>query len=134
MLPDIDISRDIERGMRALPRDFNFEFRAPAAGRLGVTLMPLGDQLAAHFGVKEGALVSAVERESPAAQAGLMAGDVITAVAGRAVRGPSDVMAAVRDASAGAAVEIRIVREKKEMTMKATIGDRRPARPRDIPI
>jgi S1-C subfamily serine protease len=136
-LPDIDISREIERGMRALPRNFDFDFDVDLPGapgarrRLGVTLTPLGDQLAAYFGAKEGVLVSAVDADSPAAQAGVRAGDVITAVAGRVVRSPAEVTAALRDASAGTAVEIRLLREKKELTVTATIPDRRPERSRD---
>jgi serine protease Do len=127
-----DIGREIERGMRALPRDFDFNFDfddLPAPGaqrRLGITLTPLGDQLAAYFGAQEGVLVSAVEPGSPAAQAGIRAGDVVTAVAGRSVRRPADVTAAIGAASPGSAVEIRLLREKKELTVKATIPDRRP--------
>jgi serine protease Do len=126
-----DIGREIERGMRALPRDFDFDFDFPAPAaqrRLGVTLTALSDQLAAYFGAKEGVLVSGVDADSPAAQAGVRAGDVITSIAGRAVRRPSDVTAAIRDASPDAAVEIRLLREKKELTVKATMPDRRPAR------
>ena len=46
--------------------------------RLGVQLLPLSDQLATYFGVKDGVLVASVEADSPAARAGLKAGDVIT--------------------------------------------------------
>lgn len=126
-----DFSREIERGMRNLPRDFNFDFQLPRPdvfnprGRLGVSLTPLTDQLASYFGVKDGVLVSSVEPESPAAQAGVKAGDVITSVAGRAVSDPGDVTARIREATPGSPVEIRIMRDKKEMTMKATLPERR---------
>jgi S1-C subfamily serine protease len=126
-----DVRREIERGMRALPRDFDFDFQLPRPdvfnprGRLGVSLAPLTDQLASYFGVKQGVLVSSVEPESPAAQAGLKAGDVITAVAGRSVSDPGDVSARIREATPGSPVEIRIVRDRKEMTMKATLPERR---------
>lgn len=48
--------------------------------RLGVTTMPLTEQLADYFGVagKQGLLVTSVIENSPAAKAGLKAGDVIT--------------------------------------------------------
>jgi serine protease Do len=127
-LPDF---REFERGMRALPRDFNFDLQLPRPdvfnprGRLGVSLAPLTDQLASYFGVKEGALVSAVEPDSPAAQAGLKAGDVITAVGGRTVSDPGDVTARIRESTPGSPIEIKIVRDKKEMTMKATLPERR---------
>lgn len=126
-----DFRREFERGMRALPRDFDFDLQLPRPdvfnprGRLGVALAPLTDQLASYFGVKEGALVSAVEPDSSADRAGLKAGDVITAVAGRAISGPGDVTARIRESTPGSPLEITIVRDKKEMTMKATLPERR---------
>jgi len=114
-----------------LPRPDIFNPR----GRLGVTLAPLTDQLASYFGVKEGVLVSAVEPDSPAAQAGLKAGDVITSVAGHAVNDPADVSARIREATPGLPMDVRVVREKKEVTLKATIPERRQlARDRGLPI
>ena len=50
---------------------------------MGVSVGPLSDQLATYFGVKEGVLVSEVSSGTPAATAGIRAGDVITAVNGR---------------------------------------------------
>ena len=135
--PDVgrEIGREIERGMRAIPRDFDFEFpNRTSRARLGVTLTPLTDQLASYFGVKDGALVSAVEPDSPAAQAGVRAGDVITAIGGRTVGDVADVMAGIREAAPGSALEIRVVRDKKEMILKATVPDRRPGTRDRIPV
>lgn len=123
-----DFSREIERGMRALPRGLDFDFEwplSPARTRLGVSLTPLSSQLAAYFGVKEGVLVSEVEADSPAARAGVRAGDVVTAVAGRTVNDPSDVRIALRESAAGATVEIRLVRDRKEVLVKATLPEAR---------
>ena len=47
-------------------------------GYMGVKLHDMSDQLKEHFGVKNGALVGEVLKETPAEKAGLMAGDVIT--------------------------------------------------------
>ena len=121
-----DVQREIERGLRRIPRDFDFDFEFPQAlsrGRLGVSLTPLSAQLASYFGAKEGVLVSSVEPNSPAAQAGLLAGDVMTSVNGRAVNNPGDVIRELRGATPGSAVELRVVRDKKEMTLKATVPD-----------
>ena len=49
---------------------------------------PLSDQLAAYFGVKDGVLVSEVLENTPAASAGVKAGDVITAANGRVCSRP----------------------------------------------
>lgn len=131
LLPEI--RREIERGLRTLPPDLPLPPRG-ARARLGVTLTALTDQLASYFGVKEGVLVSAVEADSPAARAGLRAGDVLTAVDGRAVRTPADVTASVRAAARGATLDVRLVRDRKEMSVKVTIAEDQPLRPRQIPV
>lgn len=134
-----EIGREIERSMRALPRDFDFDFdfdfppRTPRA-RLGITLTPLSDQLASYFGVREGVLVSAVESGSPAAQAGIRAGDVITTINGRTIDEPADVTASIRGTGPGSTLEIRLVRERKEMTVKATMPERGAAVRDRIPV
>ena len=93
----------------------------PLRGRLGVTLQSLTPDLEEYFGAtKGGALVSSVARDSAAAKAGLKAGDVITAVDGRGVRSAGEVMRQLGDRSGE--IEIAIVRDKQEMTLKATIG------------
>ena len=124
-----------DAALRAIPRDFQFNFDGQrfnlgdgffgSAARLGVVVTPLSDQLAAYFGVKDGALVSEVVANTPAASAGLKAGDVITAVNGHAITGPQDVVSAVRDAQAGGSIDLRVTRDRKELTLKATIAERR---------
>jgi serine protease Do len=130
-----------EQGLRAIPRDFDFDIdirpplplrpstglRAGRRGLLGVGLTPLSDQLATYFGVNDGVLVSGVEANAPGAQAGLKAGDVITAINGRMVNEPSDVREEIRRAAPGTSLDIRIVRDKKEMNLKVTLPER-PAR------
>lgn len=131
-----DIEREVERGLRALPREFAFDFDWDAGalgiwprGRLGARLSPLTDQLAAYFGAKAGVLVSSVADDSAAAKAGVKAGDVITSVNGRAVETPGDVAAELGGAEDGDVVELRILRDRKELTLKATI-ERREGRSR----
>ncbi|MBI1874575.1 MAG: PDZ domain-containing protein [Acidobacteria bacterium] len=89
-------------------------------GRLGVTLQELTPQLADYFGTRDGALVTSVAENSPAASAGLKAGDIITAVDDRVVDRVSDVTLAVARAREEA-ITIRVVRDKKELTLKATL-------------
>jgi serine protease Do len=123
-----NLTRDIERRLQVLPRDFNFDGAEPwfsfySPRRLGMTIAPLSDQLAAYFGVKQGVLVSEVEAGSAADAAGLKAGDVITAVKGQAVSSSQDVLRELRDAESGTSVEIRVMRDRKELTVSAKIPE-----------
>lgn len=125
MLPGI--SQSVTRSLESLPRAFRFDADLPRAviitssGRLGATLLPLDNQLADYFGVTDGVLVSSVTAETPAARAGLRAGDVISGIGGTGVTTVNDVNRAVRQAAAGAALELRVTRDRKEITMTATL-------------
>jgi membrane-associated protease RseP (regulator of RpoE activity) len=90
---------------------------------LGVVTQPLSKDLAQFFGVQgdEGALVSEVVPDSPAAKLGLRAGDVITKVNGEAIDGPSGLTRAVRGIQEAKDVDIEWVREKRTRTGKASI-------------
>jgi S1-C subfamily serine protease len=118
------------------PPAFNFDFDMlprTARGRLGVQAESLTPQLAEYFGVKDGGvLVSSVTENSPAAKAGIKAGDVITSIDGDRVRDYDDLLRELRDKTGE--VTIGIVRDKKESTVKTTIEvperpARRPMRP-----
>jgi serine protease Do len=122
-----DLQLNLPRGNFNLNRDNDALRRVlPANGAtLGVTVSPLSDQLATYFGVKQGVLVSAVTSGSAAAGAGVRAGDVITAVNGQSVSNSGDITRAIRQGS-GESVEISVTRDKKSLSLKATL----PARPR----
>jgi S1-C subfamily serine protease len=130
-----DARRQLQGLQRQVPRDFNFNFDADALRRalpingstLGVTVSPLSEQLASYFGVKQGVLVSAVTSNSPAAGAGVRAGDVITAINGQVVSTSGDVTRALRE-TRGEAVDITVTRDRKSMSLKATLPARPPAR------
>jgi len=101
----------------------------PATGNtLGVTVSPLSEQLASYFGVKQGVLVSAVASNSPAAAAGVRAGDVITAINGQSVSSSADITRALRERT-GESAEISVTRDKKSLSLKATVPGRTPRAP-----
>lgn len=130
-----EVERGLERGLRDLPGRiepfFNFRFDGMPMGgraRLGVQVQPLNDQLGAYFGARDGGvLVAGVTADSPAAKAGLQAGDVITKVNGEAVKDPGDLMDALADVDDGE-VTLDIVRDRKGSSVRATLEPRRPAR------
>jgi len=85
-----------------------------------VTVQSLTGELEEFFGATNGgALVSSVSRDSAAAKAGIKAGDVIVSINGKAVSDSGDVMNALEDITGEATIVV--LRDKKEMTLKATI-------------
>lgn len=66
-------------------------------GRLGVSVQEVSQALARSFGLPkpDGALISVVEPDGPAAQAGLQPGDVVLTVNGNAVGDSTDLLATV---------------------------------------
>ena len=125
-----DIRRSLEQGLRRLPRQLapGLQGRQPQSPffqppRLGIVLLPLSEQLRTYFGVSEGVLVSEIDADSPAAEAGLRAGDVITHVERASVDTSADVVRAVAEAGAGATLEIEVVRDRERVTLRATLPD-----------
>lgn len=134
-----DVERSVEQSLRNLPEriepflNFRFDGGIPsmgARGRLGVQVEGLSDQLATYFGAKDGGvLVAGVTADSPAAKAGVKAGDVITTVNGEAVKDPGDLVRALGGVKDDGVVSLDLVRDKKTTSLKATIEQARPSRP-----
>lgn len=93
-------------------------------GRLGVTIQQVNQNLAESFGLKkpEGALVSAVEDGSPAARAGIKAGDIILAFDSKAIDQSSTLPLVVGEMKPGQIATARIWRDGGERTVKVTVG------------
>lgn len=87
--------------------------------QIGVGLTPLTKQLSDHFGVTNGALVNTVREDSPAAKAGLKAGDIITQIDGKAVNGELDVVRAISEKKDGD-VSLTYVRDGRRNTVRVT--------------
>ena len=69
-----------------------------------------------------GAVLTAVTAGGPAADAGLRAGDVVTAVGDRAVVDADSLIVAVRDHAPGATVEVAYTRDGRSATTSATLA------------
>jgi serine protease Do len=108
-----------------------FMMREPAGanrGRLGVRIEPLRDDLAEALGATgvKGVLVLEVMPDSPAARAGMRAGDIVTRVADRAVPSPDSLVAALADRDGKVTLTVR----RKGMTreLSAELSARREVR------
>ena len=111
-----------------MPRFFDFDMPRPTmafkSGVLGAELEGLKNkgQLASFFGVESGALVRSVDAGSPAARAGLKAGDVIISVDGKPADNANKVSKLLRSAGSDKAVAVEVMRNraKKTLTLEAS--------------
>ena len=99
-------------------------------GYLGVQLIDLTSELRQHFGADEkaGVLVGQVEKDSPAAKAGVEVGDIIAAVDGESVAWSGEVGAQVRKKKQGETARLEIVRAGRGQTLLVEVGERKPMR------
>ncbi len=95
-------------------------------GFLGAELQDLDPDLAAAFGLSDrnGAVLVNIVPDSPAAQAGLKAGDVVTAVNGVGVRNAADLRNRVGLMRVGDKVKLDVLRDGKPQAATAVIGAR----------
>jgi len=71
----------------------------------------------------EGALVAGVNGGTPAAKAGIKAGDIIIALGGNPVKSPRDLSRMVADLSPGTSKNLSLWRTGKTKDVAITIGD-----------
>lgn len=108
-------------------------FRGPAeasdGGFLGVQLADLTPQMRAYFGVgeDEGVMVAQVEKESPAAAAGMQAGDVLVKVGDESVNTQASARQEIRQRKPGSTVSFSIVRNKLRRVVTATLATAPPS-------
>ena len=88
---------------------------------MGVTVMDVTEQTQL-YGIPAGVAIQSVAEGSPAEQAGLQAGDVITAVNGAAMTS-DELVDMVGDASIGDVLELAIYRQGQTLTLSVTIGE-----------
>lgn len=102
-------------GAPEAPMAFSFGNRR----QIGVGLTPLTKQLAEYYGVEGGALVNNVRENSPAAKAGLRAGDIIVEAEGKAVKGDFDIIRTLGEKKEGS-ITLTFVRDRNRQTISVT--------------
>jgi membrane-associated protease RseP (regulator of RpoE activity) len=102
-------------------KDGDLTFMLSNTRRIGVSTMSLTKQLADYFGIADGkgVLVTSVSEDSPAAKAGVKAGDVITAIDGEAVDSPGELARAINRKKEGE-VSLTVIRNKSQQTFRVT--------------
>ncbi len=98
-------------------------------GWLGVEIQEVTPDLAQSFGLgkPEGALVASVEKDGPAAAAGIERGDVITKFDGKTVHDEHELPVLVADTAIHKKVDVELVRNGKPKTVQVTIGELKEA-------
>jgi serine protease Do len=93
-------------------------------GWLGVQIQPVSAGIADSLGMKkaEGAIVDSAQANSPAASAGLQAGDVITAVNGTPVKDARGLARIIAMQPPDSAVKLDILRQGEAKTVSVTLA------------
>ncbi|NBU26428.1 MAG: Do family serine endopeptidase, partial [Gammaproteobacteria bacterium] len=122
---NIGIGFAIPVNMAQSVMDQLIRFGSVKRGQIGVTLAPVTADIAQALGLgaPNGALVTQVVRDSAAARAGLRAGDVLTAVNGKAVRSVTEFRNAIGLLRVGDRADIGLLREGKTLKVAAVVTD-----------
>ena len=98
---------------------FGFEHRK----FIGVGVQELNPELSEYFGIEKGTgiLVSSVDKDGPAAKAGLKVGDVIIAVDGNRMERSQDLVKLIQDKEKGEKISIEYLRNKKKRTVDVEV-------------
>lgn len=105
----------------------SFFFRG---ARLGINAETLTEQLADYFGVKEGRglLITEVHENTPAAKAGLKAGDVIIAIDNEKIDKMDSLINGLRKKEEGT-ITLKVIRNRNEQTITVNLEKREPGAP-----
>ncbi len=98
-------------------------------GWLGVYIQDVSPDLAESFGMEKpvGALVARVVEDSPAAKAGLKAGDVVVAVEGQEIQISGDLPPRIGRLQPGSEATLTVVRDGKRRKIEVKVGSREAA-------
>jgi S1-C subfamily serine protease len=97
-----------------------------ARGWLGAAVQPVlvPEALRDEAGQAQGLMVLGVTRDGPAAQAGVLMGDILVALDGAAVAGASQLAGLLGPEAVGKPVELRLIRAGAVQSLTATVGER----------
>jgi len=94
-------------------------------GWLGVQIQPVTDDIAGSLGIEstEGAIVADALDDGPAKGAGILAGDVITQVDGKAIRDPKALSEMVARMDPGETIRVTVLRDGETRDISVTLGN-----------
>ena len=97
-------------------------------GRIGVGIQELSQPLAESFGLQSptGALVGSVDKNGPAAKAGIQPGDVLLSLNGKPIERSSDLPPRVADLKPGSKASLEVWRNGAKKQLELTVGELKP--------
>jgi len=112
----IDVAMDIQKQLRASGK--------VSRGRIGVVIQEVSKELADSLGLSRpmGAVVNAVERDGPAAKAGIEAGDVILKFEGKTIGASADLPRMVAATRPGTRSVVQVWRKGKLRDVSVVVG------------
>jgi serine protease Do len=98
---------------------------AVTRGWIGVQIQPITEEMTDALSLKkaEGALVAEVQANSPAAKAGVLAGDVITGVNGQQVKDAHGLVRMIGSMAPDSTAKLTLMRKGKEQPVSVTLGE-----------
>jgi serine protease Do len=94
-------------------------------GWLGVSIQNLTPELSKSLGIKEteGALISGVEKDSPADKSGLKRGDLVIGMNDKKIADVTTLRNMVAAMAPGTKTDFKVIRNGKEQTISVTLGE-----------
>ncbi len=110
-------------------KPYIYSFSIFSGSRIGVKVQDLTEQLGDYFGVEdgEGALITEVEEDRPAFEAGLKAGDVIVEVDGEKIEDAEDLMEILSEKEGGDEVKLKVIRDGRPKTFEVQVEEEEPS-------
>jgi len=95
-------------------------------GWLGVSMQDMTQELAESFGLEQpnGALIASVLKDGPADKAGIKAGDILVAIAGKPLKNSSEMLNVVAALAPGETATVTVIRNKQEKSIPIKVGVR----------
>lgn len=100
------------------------EFGETRRGWLGVRIQPVTEEIAESLGLAEasGVLISGIEKDGPADNGALQAGDIIVGFNGRKIEDVRELRRIVAESPVGEPADVEILRKGERMTVQVTLG------------
>ena len=99
-------------------------------GWLGIEIQEMTPRLAETFGIDDGQglIIAGIFRNSPAHQAGMLPGDILLSIDGKAITDSRSAMNQIAQTMPGIEMKMKVQRNDSELVLSVQIGNRPPSR------